>query len=189
MSNIDFSKFQSLDLLNLKFPTPDYSIPHSVIEDMNRRNEETMRSIQEAREERDAEELRRHNELVAAIREAAENGATIVIGDNANGVQIQQNSPCSSQTMDNRQGLDFEQVKNILEEIKGYFDYPQFAGTFGNNADNVKSIVEETLKATGDKQNEGLIKKSLRVLRDLAIGASGSLIASGILALLGTISF
>ena len=38
-------------------------------------------------------------------------------------------------------------------------------------------------------QDEGLIKKSLKVLKDLTIGAGGSLIGSGILALLGTIPF
>ena len=189
MSDFDFSKFQGIDISKLKIPISEHSIPQSVFTDMKQKNEEAIRSIQNARAEREAEELRRHNELVTAIKDAAENGATIIIGDNASGVQIQQNSPGSSQSLDNGQGLDFEQVIKILEEIKGYFEYPQFSETFGENADNVKSVVEETLMATSDKQNEGIIKKSLHILRDLAIGASGSLIASGILALLGTIQF
>ena len=107
--------------------------------------ERTFRNIQRAREEKEAEELRRHNELVTALKEAGEKGATIVIGDNANGIQIQQNS------------------------------------------DNVKAIIEETIEAVENRSDEGIIKKSLRILRELAIGTSGSLIASGIIALLGTL--
>ena len=48
--------------------------------------------------------------------------------------------------------------------------------------------VEETIKATQKKEDENLIKKSLRVIKELATGAAGSLIASGILSLLGTLN-
>ena len=50
----------------------------------------------------------------------------------------------------------------------------------------VRVLQESSLDKNGD---EGLIKKSLKILKDLAIGAGGSLIGSGILALLGTIPF
>ena len=49
-------------------------------------------------------------------------------------------------------------------------------------------FVEETIKAAQDKEDENLIKKSLRVIKELATGAAGSLIASGILSLLGTLN-
>lgn len=53
---------------------------------------------------------------------------------------------------------------------------------------DVKSIIQNTIEAL-DKKDEELIKKSLKVLKDLELGAGGSLIGSGILVLLGTIAF
>ena len=41
------------------------------------------------------------------------------------------------------------------------------------------------MEAIKNKDDEGLIKKSLHVIRDLAVGATGSMISSGMLALLG----
>lgn len=149
--------------------------------------EVSMRALQKSREEKEAEELRRHNELVAALKEAGEKGATIIVGDNAAGVQIQQNSAGGSQTMDYSQGLDYEQVRKVLTEIQGYFDIPQFKDAFGENADNVKNVVDETLKSVEKGENESVIKKSLHVLKEIAIGAAGSLVGSGILGLLGTL--
>ena len=40
---------------------------------IKREQEQTIRSIQKAREEKEAEELRRHNEIVAALKEAGYN--------------------------------------------------------------------------------------------------------------------
>ena len=181
--DIDLSKF-SLDLTK----TMQYVNP---IQDhmtrMQREQEETIRSIQKAREEKEAEELRRHNELVAALKEAGEKGATIVIGDNAKGIQIQQNSDGSTQEMTNSQTFNYDKALEVLKEIKEYIDFPQFQATFGENSDNVKAIIEETIEAVENRSDEGIIKKSLRTLRELAIGTSGSLIASGIIALLGTL--
>ena len=181
--DIDLSKF-SLDLTK----TMQYVNP---IQDhmtrMQREQEETIRSIQKAREEKEAEELRRHNELVAALKEAGEKGATIVIGDNANGIQIQQNSDGSTQEMTNSQTFNYDKALEVLKEIKEYIDFPQFQTTFKENSENVKAIIEDTIKAVENKEDVGIVKKSLRILKDLAVGASGSLIASGIIALLGTL--
>ena len=83
MSDIDFSK--------IKISQPNFDYTNAMIDSIQRSKEESLRAVQEAREAKEAEELRRHNELVAALKEAGEKGATIVIGDNANGIQIQQN--------------------------------------------------------------------------------------------------
>lgn len=91
--------------------------------------------------------------------------------------------------MTNSNGLDYEKATEVLKEISSYFDFPQFKQTFGDNSDNVKDVVKSTLEALDKNEDEGLIKKSLKILKDLAIGAGGSLIGSGILALLGTIPF
>ena len=191
MAEFDFSKLKALqsniDFSHINITPPQYGISQSVMDDLNRRNQEMLDSIAEVREERDAEELRRHNEIVAALKAAGEKGATVVIGDNATGIQIQQNSAGASQTLTNTVGLDYEQALKVLKEIREYFDFPKFQETFGDNTENVKSIIESTIDALSCKEDERLIKKSLHVLKDLVIGASGSLIASGILALLGTL--
>ena len=181
MSEIDFSKM-NIPQLNL-----DYA--NNMINSIQRNTERNLQAVQEARDAREAEEQRRHDELIAALKEAAEKGATIVIGDNANGIQIQQNSAGAQQSMTNSQGLDYDKVAGVLKEISSYFEYPQFEQTFGDNSDNIKAVIESTLTAVDNREEEGLIKKSLKILKDLVIGAGGSLIGSGILALLGTITF
>lgn len=183
--DIDLSKLSyNLDLLKNTTPVNPFQEQMSRIQ---REQDQMVRNIERARQEKEAEELRRHNELVTALKKAGENGATIIVGDNANGIQIQQNSAGALQEMTNSQALDYEKTLDILKEIKGYIDFPQFETTFQNNSENVKAVIENTIKAVERKEDEGIIKKSLNLLKDLAIGASGSLIASGILALLGTL--
>ena len=181
--DIDLSKF-SLDLTkNMQYVNP----VQDQMARIQREQEQTIRSIQKAREEKEAEELRRHNEIVAALKEAGEKGATIVIGDNAKGIQIQQNSDGAMQEMTNSQTFNYDKALEVLKEIKEYIDFPQFQTTFKENSENVKAIIEDTIKAVENKEDVGIVKKSLRILKDLAVGASGSLIASGIIALLGTL--
>lgn len=181
--DIDLSKF-SLDLTK----TMQYVNPvQDQMARIQREQEQTIRNIQKAREEKEAEKLRRHNEIVAALKEAGEKGATIVIGDNANGIQIQQNSDGAMQEMTNSQTFNYDKALEVLKEIKEYIDFPQFQTTFKENSENVKAIIEDTIKAVENKEDVGIVKKSLRILKDLAVGASGSLIASGIIALLGTL--
>lgn len=181
--DIDLSKF-SLDLTK----TMQYVNPvQDQMARIQREQEQTIRSIQKAREEKEAEELRRHNEIVAALKEAGEKGATIVIGDNANGIQIQQNSDGATQEMTNSQTFNYDKALEVLKEIREYVDFPQFQTTFKENSENVKTIIEDTIKAVESKEDVGIVKKSLRILKDLAVGASGSLIVSGIIALLGTL--
>ena len=150
-------------------------------------HEKTIQAINKSRETKEQEELRRHNELVTAMKNAAENGATIVIGDNANGIQIQQNSDNAQQFMTNSQEFDYDKTFDILNEIKEYFEYPQFERTFQDKTDFVKQLVEEIVEAVKSKENPSLIKKSLTLLKDLTIGAGSSLIATGILGLLKSI--
>ena len=179
MSDIDFSK--------TKPPQPNFDYANDMISSIQRSQEESLRAVQKAGEAKEAEELRRHNELVAALKEDGEKGATIVIGNNANGIQIQQNSARAQQKMENEQTFNHEKASEVLKEISTYFEFPQFQQTFGDNTENVKSIIQNTIDALNKKEDEGPIKKSLKVLKDLATGAGGSLIGSGILALLGTV--
>ena len=157
MSDIDFSK--------IKLPQPNFDYANDMISSIQRSQEESLRAVQKASEAKEAEELRRHNELVAALKEAGEKGATIVIGDNANGIQIQQNSAGAQQKMDNEQTFNYEKASEVLKKISTYFEFPQFQQTFGDNTENVKSIIQNTIDALNKKEDEGLIKKSLKVLK------------------------
>lgn len=188
-----YADFKDLDMSKMNFNIDIFKNvqPINPLQDqmsrMQHEQEQVMRSIQRAREEKEAEELRRHNELVATLKEAGENGATILIGDNANGIQIQQNSAGATQELVNSQEFNYEKALEVLKEIKGYVDFLQFQATFKENSDNIKTIINDTIKSIDKKEDAGLIKKSLHILRDLAVGAGSSLIASGIIALLGTL--
>ena len=101
-------------------------------------------------------------------RQKGEKGATIVIGDNANGIQIQQNSAHSSQTMTNSQGLDYEKVKSVLEEIKSYFNYPQFEQIYGDNADNnLKRMCSHIFHIVEDSMVETIEAMKLSEVRNI----------------------
>lgn len=109
MGEDDFSKLQGLQFNPIKVDTSySYNLAQSALEGIERNREEAIRAVREAREEKEAEQLRQHNELVNAIREAGEKGSSIIIGDNANSIQIQQNSAGASQTMLNTTDLDYE---------------------------------------------------------------------------------
>ena len=169
---------------------PNYNFVNPLEEQTKRfqqQQERQIREITNARERKEAEELRRHNELVEAINKAAENGATIQIGDNVRDIQIQQNTSNSTQKMNISGEFDYKKVLDVLNEIKEYVEMPKFKETFKDNTDNVVSLIDGSIEAAKSEENSGLIKKSLNIIKDLAVGASGSLIASGILALLQTL--
>ena len=174
----------NLDLLkDMPVRNPTQELIDGIQSDQNR----MLRNIQHTREVKEAEELRRHNELIETLKTAGENGATIVIGDNANAVQVQQNTSGSSQDMVNTQIFNYEKTLEVLKEIQGYVNFPQFQDTFKDDSETIMNLINESIKAVETKQEPSLIKKSLNLMKDLAIRAGGSLIASGILALLNTI--
>lgn len=85
------------------------------------------------------------------------------------------------------QEFNYKEALNTLNEIKDFFDTPQFKSTFDKKSDEVKQIVYKTIEMIENKEKPSLIKRSLNGLKELVIGVSGSLIASGILALLANL--
>jgi soluble P-type ATPase len=183
MADFKDIKFDKDISTNVKFVNP----LNDVVSRMQREQEASLRAMQKSREEKEQEELRRHNELVQTLKDAGDKGATIVIGDNANAVQILQNSDGTNQIMTNSQTFNYEKTLDVLKEIKEYFDYHKFNETFGAQAELIQQIVNQTIDAVQKKEDPKLITKSLKVLKDLAVGAGGSLIASGIIGLLNTV--
>ncbi|WP_432356958.1 hypothetical protein [Sporosarcina sp. UB5] len=86
------------DLGNLKFNKEIFNKVQPVdtmsgaVNRIKRQQEDTLRILQESKIAEEKEKLRRHNELVSAINNAAENGATIVIDF---GARHPFNSKCS----------------------------------------------------------------------------------------------
>lgn len=111
----------------------------------------------------------------------------ISIGDNNMGVTAIQgnNNVVNNSTTSN--SFDYEKTLKVLKEIEGYLDFLQFSETFEDNSENLKKIILETISATELKSDETLITKSLQLIKNLTIGATSSMISSGILALLGTL--
>lgn len=173
-----------LDFSNLDMMANFHNPLEDVVKDAQQRQMKQLEAIEAAQREKEKEAQRKHDELLEAIRSSSSN---INIGGHATGIQIQQNSSNSTQNMTIQTGFDYEQIAKVLKDIQSYTELPQFNSAYGENANHVKTLIEATLSAVQEKQEPGLIKKSLQVLKDLTIGASGSLIASGIQALLGSL--
>jgi len=156
---------------------------------MQERNNESMRIVVENNKNKEVEklkekeeELRRYNELMEELRNSKSSTIVNNIGDHATGVQIQQGTQNSTQTFSFNQEFNYEKASEVLNGIKEYFDEPKFYSTFNDKADEIKQIVNQTSELVERKENPTIIKKSLDMLYGLAIGVSGSLIASGIAA-------
>ena len=186
MSDIDFKKIGNMII---SFKVPEVKLNHTlnIFDESNRNFDQVTNLIHDVQEKERAEELRRHNEIIDTLKQAGEKGATIVVGDNANSILIQQNSNSSSQTLISYQGLDYGKAKKVLEEIESYFDFPQFSHTYGETTVYVKKLVKDAKVAIDNNEDEKLIKKSIITLKEISIGVTTSIISSGILALLGTL--
>lgn len=111
----------------------------------------------------------------------------ISIGDNNIGVTAIQGDNNVVNNTTTLNSFDYQKTLKVLKEIEGYLDFPQFLETFEDNSENLKKIILETISATELKSDETLITKSLQLIKNLTIGATSSMISSGILALLGTL--
>lgn len=156
---------------------------------INREQQETIRRIEQSRKAKEREELQRHNEMLAALKEAGEKGATIIIGDNAKDLQIQQNATSSSQSMYKQEVFDFEKVLGVLEEIQDFFEVPKFRTTFGEDAKKIEDLVKESISNAQANKNQQQIKKALSFIKEVSVAVGSNIISSGILALIGTIPF
>ena len=104
-------------------------------------------------------------------------------GDVSNS-QIQQGNINSTQTMTSGADFDYTTVLTVLKKIERSFENPDFQEDFGDKAETVKTIVTEALEAVNKQEKAAKIEGLLNDLKNLAIGVTGSLIASGICGLL-----
>ena len=98
-------------------------------------------------------------------------------------VQIQQGTKNSCQINNMNSEFDYEAVGKIIEQIKRYDN--MLDTEFGKSADELRGKLDEISELVQKRDNPGRIQILLNDIKNLAIGVSGSLIASGICGLLG----
>lgn len=115
-----------------------------------------------------------------AIMQEKQNYNTNNFYGDVRGIQIQQGTVNSSQTQNITQEIDYEAISKIIENIKKYDGL--FDAEFGNKASELRDKIEGLEKLVEKRDNPNKIKALLTDLKNLAIGVTGSLIASGIVA-------
>lgn len=153
-------------------------------------HKERMRIFEQSKRKKELEETRKENEEERRHSEQMEELKNLKImvnnfGDNATGVQIQQGVQNSTQKLSITQEFNYEKASEVLNQIKGYFDIPIFNTEFGDKAEEVKQIVNQTLEQVKSKDDPTLIKKALAVIYDIAIRVTSGVIATGIVGLIG----
>lgn len=108
-----------------------------------------------------------------------------VFTGNASNIQIQQGNVDSKQNQTLREVLEYDKIKQVIEEIKKYEN--QLEDVYKENAGRVREIVTEIAELAEYKKEPQKMKRALLLLKELSIGATGSLIASGICGLLTTL--
>lgn len=111
----------------------------------------------------------------------------VTIGNHATGIQIQQATVGSTQQQTIATEFDYSKFEEVVSEIKGYLDNPKFIAAFGENVSKVRDAIECSEYMVKERKDPSIIKKTLTIVKDVAVGITGSLIASGILSLLASI--
>jgi len=109
-------------------------------------------------------------------QEASKHDYTIVIG-NATGVQIQQNTQNSNQTMINE--INLEEVSTFISTIKHNLNQIGLQGASQKVVETEVAVISTQLES--EKPNPSIIKQSLQTVKTVLEGVTGSLIASGLL--------
>ncbi len=101
---------------------------------------------------------------------------------NVTGVQIQQGTVNSSQTQTVTQDFDYGEIEEIIKNIKKYDE--MFDAEFGDMASELRERVAKIEELIEKRENPSKIKMLLSELKNIAVGVTGSLIATGIAALI-----
>lgn len=96
-----------------------------------------------------------------------------------NNMQMQQGTVNSTQTQTiTTESVDFDKVAEFVEKVKKYD--PLLDDEYGEQAIVVREKLEEISSLVQKKENSGRIKSLLIELKNLSVGITGSLIATGI---------
>lgn len=104
-----------------------------------------------------------------------------------NGVQIQHGNETAIQTQTLKQSdIDYKNVLKIVDEIKK--NENKLDDVFGENATKVREILSEVTTLAEQKKEPKKINDFLLDLKNLSIGITGSLIASGIVGMISSLN-
>ena len=112
--------------------------------------------------------------------ENSDNVKVVTAGDNSNN-QIDTSNSNQTQTFGTGNDFDFNGVVKTIEEIKSFEAY--FDVQFGQNADKLRNAITEAEDGAKEK-NSSKVQAALKVIHDIAVGITGSLIANGIVKLI-----
>lgn len=101
------------------------------------------------------------------------------------GVQIQQGTVNSLQSQSVNQEFNYDEVTEIIQKIKKYESF--FDDEYGENASEMRDKIDEIENLLKKEENPSRIKILLNDIKNLSIGVTGSLIASGIVTLLSRV--
>lgn len=123
------------------------------------------------------------DEMVTTLETYCKEGTNVMNNTNnffgnATGIQIQQGTTNSSQNQNVIETFDYEKVVGVISTI-GQYD-TLLDNEYKQNAKIVRDILSEIEKLATQKKESGKIKTLLIDLKNLSIGISGSIIASGI---------
>ncbi|MFF2589508.1 hypothetical protein ACFVSS_16770 [Peribacillus butanolivorans] len=120
-----------------------------------------------------------------SIQEPIKNEYTIHFHGNASGIQFQQNSPNSTQTMTN--GVDVGQISDFISNLEEYLNE---VGLPEKQQSVVESEVEKiSTELVSSQPQPSVIKQSLHSIRTILEGAGVNLITSGLMLMIDKIHF
>lgn len=99
---------------------------------------------------------------------------------NVSNMQIQQGTVNSTQTqtVTSMEAIDFEKVSEFVAKVKKYDTFLE--DEYGDKAIEVREKITEIDTLVNKKENPSKIKMLLTELKNLSVGITGSLIATGI---------
>ena len=115
----------------------------------------------------------------ASMQEKRSHNTNNFYGD-VKGVQIQQGTVNSSQCQTNIQDFDYDAVSDIIKNIQKYDG--MFDAEFGDKAFELRDTIGRIEELLDKREEPKKIKLLMLELKNLAVGVTGSLIASGIAA-------
>lgn len=93
-------------------------------------------------------------------------------------IQIDTNNSTQQMSMDTH--FSYEEVGKVIDEIEHYLSDEKLVDKFGETLSQIKNVVGDTKQYVEQRSEPCLIKRNLQTIYDLAMGVSGSLIATGI---------
>lgn len=191
MSEIPFDTTDFLENLqkNYQFSQPTYP---NYAENHVKQMEETLAAAKATRDKKEAEELRRHEELVEAIQqlketmkdtvmEALKMGASVNIDSNTGNINISMNSQnVQQQAIKTEETLDYQMAESTLSEISEFLDLPSFKKEFGQKTEEIKMLIAKLQDEVKAKKEPGVIKKGFIKLTELVASKEGSMITKAI---------